>query len=72
MSSNRLNNTTTIKVGPATFSVRFNLMELGASLINRLLTKDQEEESKNQVIDLPTTTTKNNKKAKKSTSRVSI
>ena len=61
---NRLNNTTTLKVGPATFSVRFNLIELGTNLINQVLAKDVEHDTDNQAIDLPTTSTKNNKKAK--------
>jgi hypothetical protein len=61
---NRLNNTTTFKVGPATFSVRFNLMELGTNLINQVLAKGVNQESNSKTIDLPTTITKNTKKAK--------
>ena len=63
LKNNRLSNITTLKVGPATFSVRFNLIELGSNLINRILAKSVDQRTNSKTIDSPTTRTKNNKKS---------
>jgi hypothetical protein len=64
LKNNRLSNITTLKVGPATFSVRFNLIELGSNLINRILATSVDQRTNSKTIDSPTTRTKNNRKAK--------